>query len=262
MAAAKSQPKLTVEKRQTTGRKVKKLRDKGVLPANLYGKKVKSQSLKLDLKAFLPVYEEVGETGVVYLQVKGETKTRPVLIHNLQIHPVTDTPLHADFYQVSLKEKVSAEIPIELVGESPAVKDKLGVLIQPLSEVEVEALPTELPEKLEVDIGKLEKIDDAFVVGDLKAPKGVKILTSLKELLAKIESPTKEEEVAPPPKETEEGEENGEAGKKAGEGEEVGEGKEAFQEKGKDDNQPGKPEGREGKSQPQPQEGQAKGKQE
>ena len=92
------------------------------------------------------------KTGVVELQLKGETKVRPVLIHNVQLHPVTDQPLHADFYQVSLKEKVTTEIPVELVGESPAVKEQAGVLTQPLSEVEVEALPTELPDKFEEDI--------------------------------------------------------------------------------------------------------------
>lgn len=200
MAAKKEKPKLKVEKRKVTGRKVKLLRREGILPANIYGKKVKSQAVQLDLKSFLPVYQEVGETGVVSLQLKGETKIRPVLIHNIQIDPVTDRPLHADFYQVSLKEKVTTEIPIELVGESPAVKEKVGILIQPLSEVEVEALPTELPDKFEIDIGKLKEIDDAFAVSDLKIPKGVKVLTGAKQILAKIEPPTKEE-VAPPPEE-------------------------------------------------------------
>lgn len=201
MAVKKEKPKLKVEKRKTTGRKVKLLRREGILPGNIYGKKVKSQAVQLDLKSFLPVYQEVGETGVVSLQLKGETKIRPVLIHNIQLDPVTDRPLHADFYQVSLKEKVATEIPIELVGESPAVKEKLGILIQPLTGVEVEALPTELPDNFQIDIGKLEKVDDAVIVADLKVPEGVKILTGAKQILAKIEPPAKEEEVTPPPEE-------------------------------------------------------------
>lgn len=199
--AKKEKAKLKVEKRKTTGRKVKLLRREGVLPANIYGKKVKSQAVQLDLKSFLPVYQAVGETGVVSLQLKGETKIRPVLIHSVQIDPVTDRPLHADFYQVSLKEKVTTEIPIELVGESPAVKEKVGILIQPLSEVEVEALPTDLPDKFEIDIGKLKGVDDAVLVADLQVPEGVKVLTGTKQILAKIEPPTKEEEIAPPPEE-------------------------------------------------------------
>jgi len=194
-------PELKVEKRKTTGKKVKVLRREGILPANIYGKKVKSQAVQLDLKNFLPVYQKMGETSVVSLQLKGETKIRPVLIHNVQVDPVTDQPLHADFYQVSLKERVTTEIPIELVGESLAVKEKMGILIQPLSEVEVEALPTELPDKFEIDIGKLKEVDDAVTVADLEVPKGVKVLTGLKQTLAKIEPPTKEEEVVPPPEE-------------------------------------------------------------
>lgn len=199
--AKKEKPKLKAEKRKVSGRKVRKLRREGILPANIYGKKVKSQAVKLDLRTFLPVYQEAGETGIVNLTLKGETKTRPVLIHNVQLDPVTDQPLHADFYQVDLKKKVTTEVPIELVGESPAVKEKIGILIQPLTEVEVEALPAELPDKLEVDITGLKEVDDAVIVGDVKVPKGVKVLTGGKQILAKIEPPAKEEEVAPPPEE-------------------------------------------------------------
>lgn len=194
--------KLTVTKRKVLGRKVKKLRAEGVLPANVYGKKIKSLAVQLDLKVFLPIYQKTGETGVVELKVTGEPKVRPVLIHNVQFDSVSDQPLHADFYQVNLKEKITSDIPIEIVSESPAVIQKLGVLIQPLSEVEVEALPTDLPDRFEVDISSLKKIDDAVTVGDLKPPAGVKILTLPKEILAKIEPLAKEE--APPPVEKEE----------------------------------------------------------
>jgi large subunit ribosomal protein L25 len=241
MATKKEKPKLKVEKRKVSGRKVNKLRQEGILPANIYGKKVKSQAVKLDLKSFLPVYQEVGETGVVELQLKGETKIRPVLIHNIQLDPVSDRPLHADFYQVSLKEKVTTEIPIELVGESLAVKDKIGVLIQPLMEVEVEALPTDLPDKFEVNIGQLEKIDDVFTVADLKTPTGVKILTEIKEILAKIEPLTKEEEVIPSPEEKAEAEEIPEGGVPTEEGKPAEEKKEAPAEKGKIPPRVGKP---------------------
>jgi large subunit ribosomal protein L25 len=190
---------LKAEKRAAFGRKIKKLRQVGILPANIYGKKVESQAIQVNLKEFFPIFEEAGETGVVELKVKGEAKPRPVLIHNVQLHPVTDQPLHVDFYQVDLKEKVVAEVPLEIVGEAPAVKEKLGILIQLLAEVEVEALPTELPDRLEVDISGLEKVDDAIMAADLKVPKGVELHLDAKELLAKIEPPTKEEVAAPPP---------------------------------------------------------------
>jgi len=199
--AKKEKQKLTAEKRQIAGRKVKVLRREGILPANIYGKKIKSLAIQTDLKTFLSTFKKTGETGVVELSIKGEKKARPVLIHNVQYGPVSDQPLHADFYQVDLKEKVTTEVPIELIGESPAVKEKVGILIQPLTEVEVEALPTELPDKLELDITGLKEVDDAVTVADLKVPKGVKVLASEKEVLTKIEPLAKEEEVAPPEEE-------------------------------------------------------------
>lgn len=194
----KEKTKVKVEKRKVTGHQVKKLRREGILPANIYGKKIKSMAVQLNLKDFLPVYQKVGETGVIEIQVAGDQKTRPVLIHNVQLDPVTDQPLHADFYQVSLAEKITSDIPVKIVGESPAVEQKIGVLIQPLSEVEVEALPANLPDKFEVNVSSLKEIDDAIIVADLKVPTGVKVLTSAKQILVKIEPPTKEE-VTPPP---------------------------------------------------------------
>jgi large subunit ribosomal protein L25 len=196
----KEKVSLKVEKRKVLGKKVKKLRKEGILPANIYGKNVKSLAVQVSLKEFLPVYKKVGETGIVEVMVEGEKAPRHALIHNVQKDPVSDQPLHADFHQVSLTEKITASIPVELVGESPAVAQKLGVLIQPLSEVEVEALPTELPEQFTVDISGLKEVDQAITVGDLKPPAGVKILTFEKEILVKINPPTKEE-VSPPPAE-------------------------------------------------------------
>lgn len=197
----KDELKLTAEIRKVLGRKSKILRREGILPANIYGKKVKSLAVQTDLKAFLLAFKKTGETSVVKLKVKKEKKTRPVLIHNVQFDPVSDQPLHADFYQVDLKEKVTTEVPIELVGESPAAKEKIGILIQPLTEVEVEALPTELSDKLELDISGLKEVGDAVTVADLKVPEKVKVLTLEKEILAKIEPLAREEEVAPPSEE-------------------------------------------------------------
>lgn len=199
MAVKKEKIKLTVEKRKITGRKVKTLRRKGVLPANIYGKKEKSLSVQLEAKSFLPVFKEVGETGLIELKVADEKEARPVLIHKVQFHPVDETPLHVDFYQVDLKEKVMTKVPVELIGESPAIKDKIGILIQPLSEVEVEALPANLPEKIEINISSLKAINDTVAVSDVKLPEGVKVLTEGKEILAKIEPLAKEEEIVVPP---------------------------------------------------------------
>lgn len=192
-------PKLVAEERKIKGRKVKKLRREGILPANLYGKKIKSQSLQVSLKDFQKIYQEVGETGLLDLKINSET--RPVLIHNVQLNPVSGLPLHADFHQVSLTEKTVATVPIEISGESPAVEQGIGILIQPISEIEVEALPQDLPERLIVDISRLAQVDDAVTIADLSVDrKKVEIKADLKAIVAKI-GPLEKEEVPSPPAE-------------------------------------------------------------
>jgi large subunit ribosomal protein L25 len=192
-------PNLVAKPRKTLGRKVKRLRKEGLLPANLYGKKIKSQALELPVAEFLKVYEQEGETGLIDLKI--DSQVHPVLIHNLQVHPVTDEPLHVDFRQVSLTEKITAGVPIEIRGEAPAVEQKKGILIQPLNEVEVEALPQDLPDQIEVDISQLTEVDQAITVADLVYDKEkVKVLTDAGEVVVKI-NPLEEEEVAPPPTE-------------------------------------------------------------
>lgn len=210
---------LTAEKREIFGRKIKKLRREGLLPANIYGRNIKSLAVQVKTDDFQKVFDEAGETGLVELKVNGEV--HPVLIHNLQTDPVTDLPLHADFLEVNLKEKVVATVPVELVGEAPAEKEG-GVVVQQMHEVEVEALPTDLPEKIEVDISGLANIDDAVKVGELKVDRSkIEIKEDDPErIVVSITPPTKEEEVAPPAEEAPAGGE--EAPAEEGEKEEEG----------------------------------------
>lgn len=175
---------LKAQKRSVLGRKVKNLRKDGILPANIYGKKIKSQSVQVNLKDFTGVFEKVGETGLVDLEL--ENKKLPVLIHNISYHPVSHQTLHADFYQVDLKEKVTTDVPLEIIGESIAVNDKLGVLLTILSEVEVESLPADLPEKIQVDVSNLKAVDESIKISDLKTSDKVKILTDLNLEIVKI----------------------------------------------------------------------------
>lgn len=175
---------LQAQKREVTGRQVKKLRRQGQLPATIYGKKVASVSVTVRASDFAKVYEEAGETGLVELTLEG--KLRPVLIHNVQKHPVTSRPLHVEFYQVDLKEKVRTEVPVVVVGESPAVAQKVGVILTLLNEVEVEALPADLPEKITVDVSALSEVDQELRVGDLKVPSGVSILTEANVVVVKV----------------------------------------------------------------------------
>lgn len=191
---------LKVEKRKVLGRKVKGLRREGFLPANVYGKKIKSLAIQVQTKDFDDVYKKAGETGIVELVI-GKTK-KPSLIHNIQIDPVTDVPLHVDFLQVDLKQKVTAAVPLELIGESPVEKGGLGTVVQYIDEAEVEALPANLPEKFEIDLSKLTEVDQTVLVKDLDIDvKKVEIKADPEQVLVKVEPPRKEEEVAPPPAE-------------------------------------------------------------
>jgi len=195
---------LSADKRTLTGRKVKSLRNKDFLPANVYGKNLKSQSLKLPLSEFKSVFFKAGETNLVSLKVKGESKPRPVLITNVHFHPVTQIPLHADFHQVDLKEKVTAEIPVELVGEAPAVKEKDAVLFQVHNEIEVEALPTDLIDKIEVDVTKLTDIGASILAKDLKVNRSkLTLQIDNEEPIVLIQEKKEEKEVSTPPAEEE-----------------------------------------------------------
>lgn len=175
--------KLKVEKRKVLGKEVKKLRREGFLPANIYGRNIKSEAVQAVFKEFQEVFEKAGETGLVDLQLDGQSI--PVLIHNVQKN-FRGLVLHADFFQVNLKEKVKTNVPLEIVGEPKAVTDKVGILMNILSEIEVEALPAELPEKIEVNVEHLANIDDQITVADLKVPTGVEVLTDPNQVVSKI----------------------------------------------------------------------------
>jgi len=175
---------LTAQTRDIVGRKVKQLRKLGQIPATVYGKNVKSISVAVQGDAFEKVYKEAGETGLVELSVGGDT--RPVLVHTLQRNPVSNSLLHIEFHQVDLKEKVHANVPLVLTGDAPAVVGKVGVLLTLIDEVEVEALPTDLPEKLTVDISCLAQVNQEVKVGELKIPSGVTLLTDKDQSVVRV----------------------------------------------------------------------------
>ena len=202
---------LKAESRTLKGRKVNKLRREGLIPANIFGKKIKSKAISVVLDEFNRVFKEAGETGLINLEIKGDDKKedRAVLVSNVQMNPVTDIPVHVDFHQVDLKEKVTAEVPVELVNESPAEKQSLGTVVLYINEIEVEALPADLPEKFTIDMSKLEEVDQAVFVKDLDIDKTkVEVQIGAEEIVAKVEPPQKEEVVVEPvvAETTEEGE--------------------------------------------------------
>jgi len=175
---------LNAQIRQDVGKKVSKLRAEGKLPSTVYGKKVTSVSITVSAAEFESVYDTAGETGLIDLVVGKEVK--PVLVHYVQRDPMRGTTLHVEFHQVDLKEKVKAAVPLVTVGESSAVTQKVGVLLMLLSEVEVEALPADLPDKIEIDVSKLSEVDQELKVADLHVPDGVTILSDAAVSVVKI----------------------------------------------------------------------------
>ena len=205
---------LQAQKRDLFGKKLKKLRKQGILPANLFGKETQSVSIQVVTKEFDRVFKEAGETSVVYLKLEGEEKERPILISNIHFNPITDTKLHVDLHQVNLKEKVTANVPVELTGEIELVKSGAAILNQNIHEIEVEALPTDIPENITFDISGLTEIGAMLKVSGAKVPSGVEVKTDSELIVVSISEPQKEEVVAPP---AEEAAAEGEPTKVAGE---------------------------------------------
>lgn len=150
--------------RTVKGKKVKQLRRQGITPGNVMGHKVDSVPVSVSTTGFNHLYNQVGDTGLFYLEIDGEDVVRPVLIEDVEVNPVSNQPLHVTFKQVNLKEKITAEIPVELVGE---FKTAGAVVITVHDAIEVEALPTDLPEKFEIDISGLSEIGQAVTFDQL-----------------------------------------------------------------------------------------------
>lgn len=228
---------LHAEERKVLGKKVKGLRQDGKLPAHVFGKGLEGENVMVSLKDFSRAFKEAGETTLIDLRI-GKEKVRPVLIREVQYDPINGSPIHIDFYQVNLSQKVKVPIPLVLVGEQPeSVHLGEAIVLQILNQVEVEALPTDLKEKIEVDTSTLKNINDAITVGQLQYDRSkLTILSPEDEIVVKLapavtaeieklleeeaaEQATKAAEVA-----GEEGEEKPAEGEVVAEGEEVKEG--------------------------------------
>lgn len=185
---------LTAQKREAFGREAGALRSEGVLPAELYGHGSENMHLSVMIKEFSRVFKEAGENTVVEIVVDG--KKHPALIYDVQFHPVTDEVLHADFYEVRMDEKIKANVPLSFIGDAPAVKEKAGVLVKAMHEVEVEALPGDLPHDIKVDLSALDDIGKSIHVGDLTALKGVELLVESETVVVTVTAQMTEEEEA------------------------------------------------------------------
>jgi large subunit ribosomal protein L25 len=235
---------LSAKIRKDLGRKVNSLRKKGILPAVLYGPKIKNFSLELDLKEFERVYQETGESSLISLNVDfpGEPeKTKKkfiVLIHEVKLDPLAGKPIHVDFYQPKLDKEIVASIPLVFEGEAPAVKDLGGTLVKNIQEVEVKALPQSLPHEIKVNVEGLKTFEDDILIKDLSVSKEVKVLKEPEEVVTSVVPPAKVEEELEKPIE-EKVEEIGEAGEEEKEEAEEVEEKIKEKEEGKEEEKKG-----------------------
>jgi len=183
---------LKAEKREVFGKQTKHLRGQGLIPAELYGRGVENLHLSVPVKDFLQAYKEAGEHSVLSVEVEG--KSHPVLIHSVEESRLKPEILAVDFHEIRMDEKVRAHVPLEFEGEPPAVREKGGILIKNMDEIEVEALPADLPHSIVVDLTGLHEFDESIYVKDL--PKGNKFEFVVDEETAVVSvTAPKEEEI-------------------------------------------------------------------
>src|SRR5256884_2967530 len=175
---------LNATPREPLGKRSRRLLREGKLPAIVYGHNTEPTPITLDRLEFQKVFIKSGRTHLVDLAIDG--RMGKVLVREIQTHPRRLGPIHVDFYQVNLEEKIEVDVPVRLVGESAPVKSGDGDVLQPMHSIRVECLPSDIPESFEVDISSLEEIEAELRVSDIRVPSGVTVLDSPEDLVVKI----------------------------------------------------------------------------
>lgn len=181
---------LTAEVRKA-GDSLEALRTKGGMPAVFYGKKTESTPISVAQNEFIKVWRTVGESGVV--SIKTGTTSVDALIREVSVDPVTDAPLHADFYVFEKGKKMEVSVPLEFVGVAPAVKDLGGSLVKVLFELKISADPQHIPHDITVDISSLVTFESQILAGDIKLPAGVELVELPTEVVASAAAPKEDE---------------------------------------------------------------------
>ncbi len=181
-----TQLELYAEPRTVVGKQVKRLRAEGWVPAVLYGPNVESRPLQVKLGAAEEALKQAGTSQLISLAIAGADSPVQAIVRSLQRDAIHRNLLHLDLYQVEMTKTITVEVPLLLVGESPITEQKLGILLQGLQSVEVECLPGDLIDAIEVDLGELTEVDQQVVVGDLAIPSTVRILTDLNEMVVRM----------------------------------------------------------------------------
>ncbi len=190
------QIELVAASRDILGKKVRFLRRQGLIPANLYGRNVESTALQIDTSQLKHTLTKAGKSSLIALKVDGTKLPKMVIVRDIQREPLSGELLHVDLYQVKMEEKIKLEVPLLLVGEASAIKDRGGILVQNMSTLEVECLPADMPHNIEVDLSVLSDIDQAVRVADIHVDEGVTILTDADQAIVQIARSRVEVEIA------------------------------------------------------------------
>jgi large subunit ribosomal protein L25 len=177
---------LKASKREIKGKKTSLLRKSGITPANLYGHGVDSLPLQIDTKELNLTLAHAGQTDLISLIIDGSKSPKKVIARDIQRNALTDEPIHVDFYQVKMTEKLKAEVPLAFFGEAPVLKKKNVSLLHLIDTLHIEALPDALPHNLEVDLSVLEETDQAIHVRDIVIGEGVTLLSDPDLMVVKV----------------------------------------------------------------------------
>lgn len=188
-------PTLEVKTRERR-ENLNQIRKAGFIPAVFYGRKQESTQISVKLTDFSKVFAQAGESTVVTL--KGNFGTHDAMIQEIDRDPITGVTRHADFYVIEKDKKIKVHVPVEFEGIAPAVKEFGGILVKVLHEIEIEALPGNLPHVINVDISSLVDFDSNISAGSLKLPNGVNLVTKEEEIVASVAKPKEEEEFTAP----------------------------------------------------------------
>jgi len=201
-----AQMELSAQVRTVTGKQVRRLRREGWVPAVLYGSDAQSRPLQVPAAEAEEVIDQAGTSHLITLSISGESSPLQVLVRGLQRDPIRRNLLHVDFYRVEMDKPITMEIPIVLVGSSPVVDRREGILLQGKQTLEIECLPRDLIEAVEVDLSTLTEVDQQITVGDLALPPSIRVLDDPDEMIVRVttlEVTEELEEAAPAPSEAE-----------------------------------------------------------
>ncbi len=178
---------LELQKREVSGNKNKALRRSGVTPAHLFGHGVKSQPLQGATAELEGAIRHAGRSRLIGLKIGEEKRARNVLVREIQRHPGTGLLLHVDFFQVRSKERMTAEIPVHVVGDAPVLQSKVNSLVVEIPHLNIECLPSRLPSRIDIDVSGLKASDDVVRVRDVKTAEGIVVLNDPELAVVKVE---------------------------------------------------------------------------